>query len=137
MLGCVIPIVLDRRFRVWQYGVSHSELVFHARAGGADVEHINVLFEGVRAVKLRSSYRPLILHLADESARGPLLASAGIPARHQARMLCLALSGDDAESGFVVCARATVLAVPKEAVGERFTAWPEGARPIHCLAQPR
>jgi hypothetical protein len=137
MLGCVIPIVLDLRFRVWQYGVGHSQLVFHARAGDAGLDHVNVLFEDVRAVKLRSSYQPLILQPADESARADLLTFADIPPRHQARMLCLALPNDHAAPGFVVCARATVLVVPREAVGERFTAWPEGARPIHRLTQPR
>jgi len=52
----VDPIVLDHRFRVWGYGVGHSQLLLHARADATDFEYLNVLFEDVRAVKLRSSY---------------------------------------------------------------------------------
>jgi hypothetical protein len=136
----VNPIVLDRWFRVWRYGIGHSQLVFHARAGSGDPEHVNVLFEDVRAVKLRSAYRPLVLQPVDEPTRAQLLGFAGLPARHQARMLCLGLSDQGAESGFVVCGKATVLAVPKEPDGEKvhpLTVWPEHARPIYCLTQPR
>jgi hypothetical protein len=45
------------------------------RAGSADLEYLNVLFEDVRAVKLRASYRPLILQPADDSTRVDILAS--------------------------------------------------------------
>ena len=74
----VEPIVLDRRFRVWSYGVGHLQLLLHSRADAAGSEHINVLFEGVRAVKLRSWYQPLILAPADDSVRSDILNFADV-----------------------------------------------------------
>jgi hypothetical protein len=43
--------------------------------------------EGVVAVKLRSSYRPLILEPADDDVRVDVLAFAQVAIRHQARVL--------------------------------------------------
>ncbi|MEV4624975.1 hypothetical protein AB0J90_01610 [Micromonospora sp. NPDC049523] len=104
------PITLHRWFRPWSYGIGHSQLVLHADADSSDNEHIDVLFEDVRAVKLGGSYRPLILEPADPDTRAGVLAFAQIPVRHQARYLCLTLPKPDAEPGFILCARATVLA---------------------------
>jgi hypothetical protein len=130
------PIVLHHRFRVWRYGVGHSQLLLHARAGASDPEHVDVVFEGVRAVKLRSSYQPLILQPADETTRAQILTFADVPARHRTRMLCLTLPTPDDEPGFVVCARATVVALAK-ADNEVPPAYShEHSRPIHVLRQP-
>ena len=126
------PIVLDRRFQVWRYGVGHSELLLHAHAGAADVEHVNVLFEDVRAVKLRTSYQPLILASAAHAMRDGILAFADIPQRHRFQYLSLTLSARP-ESGFVLCARVTVLAVNKAEAETPMRAWPDGARVIHAL----
>jgi hypothetical protein len=125
-------IVLDRHFRVWRYGIGHSQLLLHSRAGAADADYVNVLFEDVRAVKLRSSYRPLILQPAEEAMREQLIGFAGIPPLFHDRMLYVVLSDHKTEPGFVVCARVTVLTVPKDP--ERPDAfWPEHADPIHVL----
>ncbi len=75
------PITLHRRFRPWRYGIGHSQLLLHARADGGHNEHLNVLFEGVLAVKLRSAYHPLILQPADQHAGASIVAFAQIPAR--------------------------------------------------------
>ncbi|GGM69583.1 hypothetical protein ACFFX1_14585 [Dactylosporangium sucinum] len=125
-------IVLDRRFRVWRYGVSHSQLLLHAHAEGADADHLNVLFEDVRAVKLRSSYQPLILAPAANPVREDILAFADMPERHQHRYLSLTLSTRP-EAGFVLCARATVLAVDRTNDETPIHPWPDGARVIHTL----
>jgi len=130
--GFVEPIVLDRRFRVWRYGVGHSQLLLHAHADAADFEHLNVLFEDVRAVKLRSSYQPLILAPAGNPVRDDILAFADIPERHQHRFLSLTPSTSP-EAGFVLCARATVLAVDKTNDQTPNLSWPDGARMIHTL----
>jgi len=128
----VDPIVLDRRFRVWRYGVSHSQLLLHAHADTTHLEHVNVLFEDVRAVKLRSSYQPLILAPAGNPVRNDILAFADIPERHRLRYLSVTLSTDP-EAGFVVCARATVLAVDKTNEQHPIRSWPDGARVLHTL----
>jgi hypothetical protein len=126
------PIVLDRRFRVWGYGVGHSQLLLHARADAADSEYLNVLFEDVRAVKLRSSYRPLILAPAGDPIRNDILAFAEIPEQHRLRYLSLTLSAQP-EAGFVLCARATVLAMDRTNDHTPIHPWPDGARVIHTL----
>ena len=128
----VDPIVLDRRFRVWRYGVSHSQLLLHAHAGTAHLEHLNLLFEDVRAVKLRASYQPLILALADNPTRDGILIFAEIPERHRHRYLSLTLANEP-EAGFVLCARATVLAVDKTNDQSPNHPWPEGARVLHVF----
>jgi len=132
----VDPIVLDRRFRAWSYGVGHSQLLLHARADAAQLEHLNVLFEDVRAVKLRSSYQPLILALAPGPVRNGILAFADMPVRHQHRYLSVTLSAEP-EDGFVLCARATVLAADKtkDQNSIRFS-WTDAARMLHTL-RPR
>jgi hypothetical protein len=125
--GFVDPIVLDRRFRVWSYGVGHSQLLLHARADAAHLEYLNVLFEDVRAVKLPSSYQPLILALARSPVRSDILAFAHMPVRHRHRYLSLTLSAEP-EDGFVLCARATVLAVDKTSHQNPIRAsWPDAA----------
>jgi hypothetical protein len=130
--GCVDPIVLDRRFRVWHYGVGHSPLLLHARAEAADFEYLNVLFEDVRAVKLRSSYQPLILAPAGDPVRNDILAFADVPERHQHQYLSLTVSTRP-EAGFVLCARATVLAMDKANNHTPILPRPDGARVIHTL----
>jgi hypothetical protein len=112
--------------------VGHSQLLLHARAGATDAEHLNVLFEDVRAVKLRSSYQPLILSPTDDLSRDDILAFAGIPERHQHRYLSLTLSTQP-EAGFVLCARATVLGVGKTNDQTPLHPWPDDARVIHTL----
>jgi hypothetical protein len=99
----VDPIMLDRRFRAWCYGVSHSQLLLHAHADATYLEHVNVLFEDVRAVKLRSSYEPLSLAPAGDPVRNDMLAFADIPERHRRRFLTLTLSTEPRQDSS--CAR--------------------------------
>ena len=125
-------IELDRRFQWWRYGISHSHLVLHVHADDTHDEHLNVMFEGVCAVKLRRSYRPLILHLADDETRAGILAFAEISAHHHDKLLCLALSSPRAGGGSVACSRFTVLA---DAAGNDLVAdrWTEHSRVVHAL----
>jgi hypothetical protein len=92
MMNFVDPIVLGRRFGVWGYGVGHSQLLLHARAGAADFDYLNVVFEDVSGVKLRSSYQQLILVPTGNPVRKDILAFADVPERHQHRYLSLTLS---------------------------------------------
>lgn len=127
------PIVLDRRFRVWSYGVGHSQLLLHARADGRHVKHLAVLFEDVRAVKMRSVYRPLILAPAHSPVRDEILAFADITAGHQHRHLSLTLSTEP-QDGYVLCSRVTVLAVDKTNDDDLTRpSWRDAARVLHTL----
>ncbi len=127
-------MTLHRRFRPWRYGIGHSQLLLHARAHGSHNEHLNVLFEGVLAVKLRSAYHPLILQPADQHARASIVAFAQIPARHQDRILCLTLPTPDTEPGFIACARATVLATTATDPADADI-WNDYSRVLHVLKQ--
>jgi hypothetical protein len=106
------PIVLDRPFRLWAYGLGHSRLVLRSPAHADDVEQLAVHFYAVRAAELRSFYRPLILGEADQERREYMLAFAEVPLRHQHRMLCLTVSSGP-HTGYVLCAVATVVAGPE------------------------
>lgn len=121
-------IVLDRRFRVWRYGVGHSQLLLRSPIDGDGSDAVHVLFEGVRAVKLRTSYHPLALRRAAGEERERMLAFAEVPERHHSRMLCVTLPSED--EGFIVCGRATVLAVARN---DLSSGWPENARVLHHL----
>jgi hypothetical protein len=57
---------------------------------------------------------------------------ADMPERHQHRYLSLTLS-TQAGAGFVLCARATVLAMEKMNDQTPIRPWPDGARVIHAL----
>ena len=83
----------------------------HSRATADDAEHINVLFEDVRAVKLRAAYRPLILHTAGSPDRLEPLEFAEIPVRFRPGRICLTLP--TSQDGFIVGAKAAVLALAR------------------------
>jgi hypothetical protein len=134
MVGVMEPVVLDRRFRPWRYGVGHGQLLLHSPAEQNHGEHLDVLFEGVLAVKLRSSYRPLTLHPADPDIGAAILAFADVPARHRDRVLCLALPTPHAEPGFIACARATILATPAVHPAATRRNSP-GTSPRHCWSR--
>ncbi|MET7804168.1 hypothetical protein [Micromonospora chersina] len=129
------PLTLRRRFRPWRYGISHSTLLLHAHADSSHNEHLNVIFEDVRAVKLCPSYNPLILQSAEDDTRANILAFAQVPEHHQARYLCLALPTADTEPGFIACARVTVLANTATDSGDAYT-WNEYSRLLHQLREP-
>lgn len=94
-------------FRVWRYGIGHSELVLRSTAVTRAVgqpqgvqaelaEWVEVLFEGVRAVQVRTigSYKPLRLSRVDEERRTALLQFARIPDRFRHKTLCIDVSDD-------------------------------------------
>lgn len=125
-------LTLERRFRPWRYGIGHSQLLMHSQANASSDEYINVLFEDVRAVKLRSSYEPLILQQADERTRPGLLGFAQVPPRLHPRFLCMTLPTEDAEPGFIVCARATVLSTTSTDSADLY-AWTDQSQVLHTL----
>jgi hypothetical protein len=131
------PIVLDRYFRLWAYGIGHSRLVLRSLATTSDVEQLAVHFYSIRAAELRSSYKPLVLSEADQERREHMIAFAEVPPRHQHRMLCLAVSSGP-HTGYVLCAVATVVAGPEGQQPRRPGLEPlPGARLIHEIRPPR
>ncbi len=121
---------LDRRFTPWRFGIGHAQLLLRGWTHDGDTERLSVLFEDVRAVKLRGSYQPLQLRRAEPFSRERILDFAEIPGRHWARYVCLTLPVEGL--GFVVCGRATVLATDIE-LDPSDTWWPAHARVLHVL----
>ncbi len=107
----VLPIVLERWFQTWSYGIGHSQLTLLSRAGTDEYDHLVVHFEGTRAMELSSSYRPLILAVAEEPRRSEMIEWAGLPPELCDRFLYLSISSGTPR-GYVVCGRMTVFAVP-------------------------
>jgi hypothetical protein len=130
----VFPIVFERHFQTWAFGVGHAQLVLLSRAKAGDEEDVVVHFEGTRAMELLSSYRPLVLDLIVEPRRGELIAWAGIPDRLRDRFLYLSVSAGPPR-GYVVCGRMTVLAAPAGG-GHRGGAltWRPGSRVLHSIS---
>ncbi|MBU2662211.1 hypothetical protein KOI35_01690 [Actinoplanes bogorensis] len=114
-------MVLEGHFQWWLYGVGHSQLVLHAPADGIAT---SVHFEGVRAVKLRTSYVGLTILEASGDDRIRMLAYAKVPERLSDTHICLTLPTED--DGFVVCGRATALS-GRQARAHSGWRWPEEA----------
>ena len=71
-----------RRFAVWAYSLSHSQLRFRARTtgtNGARQTRVDVLFKPVGAVKTRMEYADgLVIRCATTGERDRILADAGL-----------------------------------------------------------
>lgn len=81
---------VDRRFRLWRYGVSHQTLMLRSTARFASDDTVDVWFDGVAASKLHHSFQPLKIRAAEtgslRSSRSPAAVSrAGV---RWARRLC-------------------------------------------------
>ncbi|MEH0981382.1 hypothetical protein [Micromonospora sp. CPCC 205556] len=129
----MLPIVLDGYFRPFAYHVGHSRLVIRSWAGRDDEEDVAVYFRGVLAVQLRSSYRPLVLDHAGPAQRAAMISFAQVPARHQDRLLHLAVSSGSTP-GYVLCSSASVVAIDRRITAGRFPLEPpDGSRRLHQL----
>jgi hypothetical protein len=90
----------SRTFRMWRYGVGHSQLLLRATPGGAEPRCFDLHFEGVAAVQLGIRYVAPEVLLATERERAELeaLAQSGAGVRH----IALALR-TEAGTGLVLC----------------------------------
>ena len=83
----------DSNFRLWRYGVGHSQLSIRS-FGGETGEMIEILFEGVERVDLNRQYHGLQVSIG--------YASHGVP-----QHLEVLISGSSG-TGSVTCSRATI-----------------------------
>jgi len=82
----------DRRFAVWAYTVSHSQLLL--RAGAADGQfRIDILFKPVEAMKVRTNYDGLTIRCATTGEHDRILAATGQTGAGL-RVLVLETAGD-------------------------------------------
>ncbi|BEL04789.1 hypothetical protein Q0Z83_029800 [Actinoplanes sichuanensis] len=127
-------VALDGYFRIWSYGVGHSQLLLHAHTDDDGVDMVSMLCEDVSAMKLRRGYRGLTIRTADEPTRTRLLGYAEVPDFRRPAQACLILPTE--EDGFIVCGRARVLTgrQPRDQPSWRL---PENARVLHVFPPDR
>jgi hypothetical protein len=111
-----LPLVFERKFRPWRYGVSHSELSIRSSGGEVDGEpaadFVDITFHGVVGMKLRSVYQGITLTRAERPAADEMLRFAGVADSSQAhRVQCLTL--DPEGDSFVACMRFSVWSHPR------------------------
>lgn len=100
---------VDRRFRLWRYGVSHQTLMLRSTARFVGDDTIDVWFDGVAASNLHHSFQPLTIRAAETGERERMIEFARAdlydPVGRPPLCLVLASAGPD---GYVVCAHARV-----------------------------
>lgn len=102
MSESVLPWRSGRGFRLWRYGVGHSQLLLRS-PGDSGRETLSILFEAVEFMRLRRSYADLVLRLAGkrEEVEFEEIRSLPIP------QLYVVLESRS-HTGLVACSRVTV-----------------------------
>ncbi|MEU4423780.1 hypothetical protein AB0F81_24380 [Actinoplanes sp. NPDC024001] len=94
----VLPWRSGRYFKVWRYGIGHSQLLLRSRAE----DGISILCEAVELMRLRRSYPDLVLRYAGDGEPGfEELAELPIP------QLRLVLESPG-RVGLISCSRVTI-----------------------------
>ena len=70
-VGSEVRFKSSRTFRMWRYGVGHSQLLLRATPGGAEPRCVDLHFEGIAAVQLGIRYVAPEVLLATERERAP------------------------------------------------------------------
>lgn len=81
----------DRRFAVWAYTVSHSQLLLRSRTGDGR-SRIDIVFKPVEALKVRTEYDGLTIWCARAEERERILAGSALAGR-ALRILMLETAG--------------------------------------------
>lgn len=106
----------DRTFRVWRYGVGHSQLLLRAVPDSTDPACLDLLFEGVSAMQLVQQYKSIELCSASEAEAQEILAFSGISPSGGQRHLPVVLRSTSG-SGFVLCRSVTAARGGEDPVG--------------------
>jgi hypothetical protein len=104
-----------RTFRMWRYGVGHSQLLLRATPDSDEPRCIDLHFEGVAAVQLGTRYTDPEMCLGTDEERAVLDALAQRSAG--ARRIALALRTETG-TGLVLCRRVRVLRGGTDPFGE-------------------
>ncbi|OKI53958.1 hypothetical protein AMK17_23185 [Streptomyces sp. CB00072] len=94
----------DLTFRVWRYGIGHSQLLLRATSDESESEGVDIHFEGVAAVRLVMRYEALQLHSVDEEEFREVFDSSGVDEKWRDSFVIVRLSSRSGE-GYVQCAR--------------------------------
>lgn len=121
----ILPWRSGRVFRLWRYGIGHSQLLLRSPGNGEN-ETLSILFEAVEFMRLRRSYADLVLRLAGEEEGDwfEAIKSTQMP------VLRVVLAGR-ADTGLVACSRVTVRTVSKV----EDDSWTDGATIFSVIRQ--
>ena len=98
----------ERTFKVWRYGVGHSQLVIRSTPVSAEDECMDLRFEGVAAMKLAVKYETITICSASENATSDLQDFARVEKKWRTSYVALELRTLGAP-GYVLCRSVRVL----------------------------
>ncbi|MEV5977087.1 hypothetical protein [Streptomyces sp. NPDC052114] len=105
----------SRIFRMWRYGVGHSQLLLRATPDADDETCLDLHFEGVAAVQIGTRYVAPEVRLGNDRERAALMdlaAESGASDRH----IAIALHST-AGTGLVLCRKVSALRSGPDALG--------------------
>ncbi|MFC8231229.1 hypothetical protein [Streptomyces sp. NPDC057287] len=122
----------DRTFRVWHYGVGHSQLLLRSRKDREEDTRLDLLFEAVESMQLVTRYEGLELHTVDDDEFSRVYEASGVPPRWRESRLVLRLRSRSG-TGYVQCGRVVAERHPDNEVASaiRDVVWslrPSGLR---------
>jgi hypothetical protein len=113
-LSAELPVSFERKFRPWQYRVTHSELKLRSAGSPTEAGIIEVTFYGVVAMKLATVYEPLAIELATAGQAEEMVSLAGLKETQSSRVKVLALKSARGNDGLVACLSYSVWLHPSE-----------------------
>ncbi|EFH28763.1 predicted protein [Streptomyces sviceus ATCC 29083] len=117
--GSAVMFRSDRTFRVWRYGIGHSQLLLRAVPDGVETACLDLLFEGVSAMQLVQQYKAIELCSASKAEAEEILGFSGISASGRELHLPVVLRSRSG-SGFVLCRSVTAARGGEDPVGSDF-----------------
>ncbi|WP_329300212.1 hypothetical protein OG410_18605 [Streptomyces sp. NBC_00659] len=109
----------DRTFRVWRYGIGHSQLLLRAVPDSVDTVCLDLLFEDVSAMQLVQHYKSIELCFASKTETEEILGFSGITPSSRELHLPVVLRSRSG-SGFVLCRNVTAERGGEDPVGSAF-----------------
>lgn len=91
---------------MWRYGVGHSQLLLRAVPDEVQNDCLDLLFEGVSAMKLATRFESIKISIAGIHEAMEIRGLAGLPDALAERSLALSLRSRK-NTGLLVCNRAT------------------------------
>ncbi|MGW2448832.1 hypothetical protein [Streptomyces sp. NPDC001675] len=106
----------DRTFRVWRYGIGHSQLLLRAVPDSGNPACLDLRFEGVSAMQLVQQYKSIELCSANVTEAEKIFGFSGVgPSGRELHLPVVLRSGSG--SGFVLCRSVTAERGGEDPVG--------------------
>ncbi|MFF9176047.1 hypothetical protein [Streptomyces sp. NPDC014793] len=106
----------DRTFRVWRYGIGHSQLLLRAVPDSENPACLDLRFEGVSAMQLVQQYKTIELWFTSGAEAEEILGFSGISPSGRELHLPVVLRSRSG-SGFVLCRSVTAERGGEDPVG--------------------